>query len=72
MEVGANWSEEIKGTNAIGLALHEKRLVTTHAEHHFFVKNHILTCAASPIYSPSGEFMVRLILVHARRIFTHR
>lgn len=66
MEVGANWSEEIKGTNAIGLALHEKRLVTTHAEHHFFVKNHILTCAASPIYSPSGEF-IGAINISARK-----
>lgn len=57
MSIGSNWSEEIKGTNAIGLAIYEKKPIFTHAEHHFFVKNHYLTCAASPIYSPTGEFI---------------
>lgn len=57
MSIGSNWSEEIKGTNAIGLAIYEKKPVITHAEHHFYVKNHYLTCAASPIYSPTGEFI---------------
>lgn len=57
MCIGSNWSEEIKGTNAIGLVIHEKKPVITHAEHHFYVQNHFLTCAASPIYSPTGQFI---------------
>lgn len=57
LPVGSNWSEKRKGTNAMGLAIYEKKPIITHAEHHFYVKNHFLTCAASPIYSPTGELI---------------
>lgn len=57
LPVGSNWSEKRKGTNAMGLAIYEKKPIITHAEHHFYVKNHFLTCAASPIYSPTGELL---------------
>ncbi|MFJ8247426.1 sigma-54-dependent Fis family transcriptional regulator [Peribacillus asahii] len=70
MSVGSNWSEEIKGTNAIGLVIHEKKSIITHAEHHFYVKNHFLTCAASPIYAPTGEF-IGAINISARKELYH-
>lgn len=70
MSVGSNWSEEMKGTNAIGLVIHEKKPIITHAEHHFFVTNHFLTCAASPIYSPTGEF-IGAINISARKELYH-
>ncbi|WHY87795.1 sigma-54-dependent Fis family transcriptional regulator [Neobacillus novalis] len=70
MSVGSNWSEEIKGTNAIGLAIHEKKPIITHAEHHFYVKNHFLTCAASPIYSPTRE-VIGAVNISARKELFH-
>lgn len=70
MSVGSNWSEEIKGTNAIGLAIYEKKAIITHAEHHFSVKNHYLTCAASPIYSPTGE-LIGAINISTRKELYH-
>ncbi|MFI8495724.1 sigma-54-dependent Fis family transcriptional regulator [Peribacillus butanolivorans] len=70
MSIGSNWSEKIKGTNAIGLAIYEKKPIITHAEHHFYVKNHFLTCAASPIYSPTGEF-IGAINISARKELYH-
>ncbi|KAB2333323.1 sigma-54-dependent Fis family transcriptional regulator [Cytobacillus depressus] len=68
--IGSNWSEEIKGTNAIGLAIYEKKSIITHAEHHFYVKNHFLTCAASPIFSPSGDF-IGAVNISARKELFH-
>ncbi|THE11864.1 sigma-54-dependent Fis family transcriptional regulator [Bacillus timonensis] len=68
--IGSNWSEEVKGTNAIGLAIYEKKNIITHAEHHFHVKNHFLTCAASPIFSPSGQF-IGAVNISARKELFH-
>lgn len=66
----AQIGEEIKGTNAIGLAIHEKKPIITHAEHHFYVKNHFLTCAASPIYSPTRE-VIGAVNISARKELFH-
>ena len=57
LQVGANWHEEKKGTNAIGLALYEKKAVCVYGNDHFYEKNRFLTCTAAPIYSPTGEFL---------------
>lgn len=55
LQVGANWHEGKRGTNAMGLALVEKRPVRIHGDQHFNMMARFLTCAASPIFSPSGE-----------------
>lgn len=68
--IGSNWSEKAKGTNAIGLALYEKKNIITHAEHHFHVKNHFLTCAASPIFSPNGS-LIGVVNISARKELFH-
>lgn len=68
--IGSNWSEEAKGTNAIGLALYEKINIITHAEHHFHIKNHFLTCAASPIFSPNGN-LIGVVNISARKELFH-
>lgn len=70
LPVGSNWSEEKKGTNAMGIAIYEKEPIIIHAEHHFYIKNHFLTCAASPIYSPTGEF-IGAINISARKELYH-
>ncbi|WP_018411046.1 sigma-54-dependent Fis family transcriptional regulator [Methyloversatilis thermotolerans] len=54
---GVEWSEENKGTNAIGTALVEKVPVSVHGSQHFFSANHFLTCSASPIFDPSSRML---------------
>lgn len=57
LQVGANWGEQNRGTNAIGVALIEGAPVQVHGNQHFFTILHSLTCAASPVYSPTGELL---------------
>lgn len=55
--LGSKWTEEIKGTNAVSLSLKEKKPITIIGEQHYFQKYHMLTCSATPLYSPTGEFL---------------
>lgn len=57
LQIGANWKEDNKGTNAIGTALVEEVPVNVHGEQHFFVENHFLTCSAAPVFSPDGKLL---------------
>jgi transcriptional regulator of acetoin/glycerol metabolism len=57
LQVGANWAERRKGTNAIGVAIAEKKPVRVHAEEHFFSSNRFLTCASAPIFNAIGELI---------------
>jgi transcriptional regulator of acetoin/glycerol metabolism len=52
---GVEWSEESRGTNAIGTALVERAPVIVHGPQHYLTANHFLTCSASPIQDPRGE-----------------
>lgn len=51
---GGNWSEVVKGTNAIGTAIIEKKPIQIFAREHFCQANHFLTCSAAPIFDPEG------------------
>jgi len=51
---GVSWSEETKGTNAIGTAIFEENPVLVHGQQHFLEANHFLTCSAAPIFDPRG------------------
>jgi transcriptional regulator of acetoin/glycerol metabolism len=65
LRVGANWQEQKKGTNAMGVALQEEKSVRIHGEQHFFIQNRSLTCTASPIFSTGGE-LAGVINISAR------
>lgn len=54
---GVEWSEESKGTNAIGTALVEQAPVSVHGSQHFFSANHFLSCSASPIFDPCSRML---------------
>ncbi|MFZ5996080.1 MAG: sigma-54-dependent Fis family transcriptional regulator [Nitrospirota bacterium] len=54
---GGNWSEAVKGTNAIGTAIAEQRPVQVHAHEHYCQANHFLTCSAAPIFDPDGKLI---------------
>jgi len=55
LQPGVPWSEESKGTNAIGTAIAEQSAVLVHAHQHFLSAHHFLTCSAAPIFDPNGD-----------------
>jgi len=52
---GVAWSEESKGTNAIGTAIAEEKPIIVHANEHYLRANHFLTCSAAPILDCQGK-----------------
>ncbi|MDO9400970.1 MAG: sigma-54-dependent Fis family transcriptional regulator [Polaromonas sp.] len=52
---GVAWSEQSKGTNAIGTALAMGAPMQVNADEHFLRANHFLTCSCSPILDPQGQ-----------------
>ncbi|SEE23044.1 GAF domain-containing protein [Streptomyces sp. 2224.1] len=49
---GADWTEDVVGTNAIGTALVAGRPVLVHSAEHFVRSHHQWTCAAAPLHDP--------------------
>jgi sigma-54 dependent transcriptional regulator, acetoin dehydrogenase operon transcriptional activator AcoR len=66
---GANWSEEHKGTNAVGTALAEEEALTVHGNEHFLTANQFLTCSCSPIFDPYGKVIGALDVSGDHRSF---
>lgn len=54
---GITWSEQARGTNAIGTALAEDDAMLVHASQHYLQANHVLTCACAPIHDPHGKII---------------
>jgi len=54
---GASWSEQARGTNAVGTALALGEPVQVHAGQHYLRANHFLTCSCAPILDPRGRVM---------------
>ncbi|MEB0136631.1 sigma-54-dependent Fis family transcriptional regulator [Actimicrobium sp. CCC2.4] len=52
---GVAWSEQSKGTNAIGTAIAEKVPTSIHADQHYLDANRFLTCSAAPIFDVMGN-----------------
>lgn len=52
---GMDWSEQNKGTNAIGTALTAQQAVTVHGKQHYLSANQALTCSCAPIFDPHGQ-----------------
>jgi len=69
LKAGVAWSEESKGTNAIGTAIAEKAPVTVHADQHFLAANHFLTCSAAPITDHRGKVVGVLDVSGDRRSY---
>ncbi|MBI1891746.1 MAG: sigma-54-dependent Fis family transcriptional regulator [Burkholderiales bacterium] len=57
LQPGVAWSEQSKGTNAIGTAIAEQAAVLVHAKDHYLHANRFLTCSASPIFDPLGKVL---------------
>jgi sigma-54 dependent transcriptional regulator, acetoin dehydrogenase operon transcriptional activator AcoR len=73
---GADWSEQVAGTNAIGTALMEKKPVQVFSAEHFCEGWHPWVCSAAPIRDPFTEQIIGVLnmtgkkrLVQAHDIF---
>ena len=64
---GALWSEQWRGTNAIGTALAEGSPTVVHGGEHYLERNGFLTCAAAPIADPGGQLLGVLDISGDRR-----
>lgn len=49
---GADWSESVMGTNAIGTCLVSDATLQIYAYEHWCICNHVGVCSASPIHDP--------------------
>lgn len=65
---GVDWSEANTGTNAIGIALAERRAVAVHGGEHFFAGHDLLSCSATPIVDPRGAVMGVLDISGSARV----
>ena len=54
LQPGASWSEEARGTNAIGTALADAKPTLVHGSEHYLQANQFLTCSCAPIFDPYG------------------
>ena len=58
--LGGTWSEEVEGTNEIGMCIAEVRPVTVHRDQHFRLRHTNLSCSAAPIFDGGGKLLAVL------------
>ena len=66
---GVDWSEQSKGTNAIGTALAEGHPVVVHGSQHYLQANRFLTCSCTPIVDPYGKVIGALDVTGDQRSY---
>jgi transcriptional regulator of acetoin/glycerol metabolism len=64
---GALWSEASVGTNGIGTALADGRMVTVFRDQHFLSSNIGLSCASAPVRDHVGRIVAAIDISTARR-----
>ncbi len=57
IQPGSIWSEDIRGTNALGLALHTGASCNVTGREHFFAKEGSVSCLSAPIFDSSGQLI---------------
>lgn len=65
--MGALWSEASVGTNGIGTALAEGRMVTIFRDQHFLSANIGLSCTSAPVRDHKGRIVAAIDVSTARR-----
>jgi transcriptional regulator of acetoin/glycerol metabolism len=69
LQPGVAWSEQSRGTNAIGTAIAERSPALVHADQHYLAANHFLTCSAAPIADHLGNVIGVLDVSGDRRSY---
>lgn len=64
---GACWSEALRGSNAIGSAIAERRPAVVHGAEHYLARNAFLSCCAAPVFDPAGAVAAVVDLTGHRR-----
>jgi transcriptional regulator of acetoin/glycerol metabolism len=64
---GADWSEASAGTNGIGTALADGRIVTVFRDQHFLSANIGLSCATAPVRNHKGQIVAAIDISTARQ-----
>lgn len=59
---GCSRAENVAGTNAIGLALIEKRAIQLTGAEHWNERHHRWTCSSAPVFSPAGKLLGAITL----------
>lgn len=54
---GSKWTEDVMGTNAIGMALKLDKAVQVHGYEHYCKHNCLATCSAAPIHDRKGNII---------------
>ncbi len=57
VRVGSVWSEQLRGTNALGLALQTGRAASVTGGEHFFRSHSGVSCVSAPIFGSRGEIL---------------
>ncbi|WP_085316847.1 sigma-54-dependent Fis family transcriptional regulator [Derxia lacustris] len=57
LRVGACWSEDEEGTNAVGTALVDGEAILVHKHDHFRAHNAAISCSAAPILGADGRVL---------------
>lgn len=68
---GTDWGEGVRGTNAVGTALVERKPVQIYAWEHYCQLHHSITCSACPIFDPAGELIGVLDVTGDYRLANH-
>ncbi len=66
---GARWSEDVRGTNAIGTALVEGRAIAVVGSAHYELRNRELFCFATPIRDVYGDIVAVIDVTGPLRLF---
>ncbi|RTR38099.1 sigma-54-dependent Fis family transcriptional regulator [Shewanella canadensis] len=72
LDIGVNWQEEHKGTNAIGTALTARQAVSVVGDQHFIRQHRFMSCTACPIFSPSGEMIAAIDITSEQQRHTQQ
>ncbi len=57
LKPGVLWSEESKGTNAVGTAIFDRLPTLVHANEHYLRANHFMSCSAAPIFDDQNNLI---------------
>lgn len=60
LSAGASWSENQRGTNAIGTAIIEQSALSVQGAEHFMAYHHSLNCSAVPIFGAENDLIATL------------
>ena len=63
LRAGANWREDIAGTNGVGTCIVEQGPVTCHLDEHFHITQLGFSCSSVPLFSPDDDTLMGILNV---------